>query len=81
MPETVLSVISGFGSSPLAFRLDPKIFNGTEEFKVLSWENITGLVSAANIETNTTNARNVKLKFRPIINLPPFWPKQLPLPS
>ena len=72
MPETVLVAISGFCASPLAVRIDPKIFDGTEEFKVPSWENITGLVNSANIETTKTNARNVKLKFRHIISLPPF---------
>ena len=30
IPETVLVDISGFGSSPLAVRLDPKIFDVTE---------------------------------------------------
>ena len=72
MPETVLVAISGFGLSPLAVRLDTKIFYSTEEFKVPPWENITGLVNAANLATTTTNARNVKLKFRHIIALPSF---------
>ena len=72
MPETVLVAISGFGASPIAVRINPKIFDGTEEFKVPSWENIIGLANAANVATTTTNDRNVKLKFRHIITLPPF---------
>ena len=72
-PETVLVAISGFGSSPFAVRLDPKIFDSHEEFKVPSCSNITGLVNAANAATTTTNARNIKLKFRHIIALPPFF--------
>ena len=75
MPETVLVAISGFGSSPFAVRLDPKIFDGTEEFKVPSCSNITGLVNVANVATTTNNSRNVNLKFRHIIDLPPFLAK------
>ena len=72
MPETIVVAISGFGASPLAVRLDPKLFEDTKEFKVPSWESITGLANAANVATTTTNARNLKLKFRHIIALPPF---------
>ena len=75
MPETVLVAISGFGSSPLAVRLDPKIVDDTKEFKVPSWENITGLFNATNLAATKTNARNVKLNFRHIIALPPFLAK------
>ena len=75
MPETVLVAISGFGASPLAVRIDTKIFDGTEEFRVTSCTNITGLVNSANVATTTTNDRNVKLKFRHIITLPPFLAK------
>ena len=75
MPETVLVAFSGFEASALAVHIDPKIFNGTKEFKVPSWEKITGLVNTANLATTTTNVRNVKLKFRHIIALPPFLVK------
>ena len=75
MTETIFVVISGFGASPLAVRLDPKVFDNTKEFKVPSWASITGLDNAANVATTTTNARNLKLKFRHIIALPPFLAK------
>ena len=75
MPETIFVAISDFGASPLAVRLNPKLFKDTKEFKVPSWESITGLVNAANVATTTTNARNPKLKFRHIIALPPFLAK------
>ena len=75
MPETIFVAISGFGASPLAVRLDPKSFNNTEEFKSPLRESITGLANAANVATTTTKARNLKLKFRHIIALPPFLAK------
>ena len=75
MPETIFVAISGFGASPLAVRLDPKHFDDTEEFKVPSWASITGVTNAANVATTTTNARNLKLKFRHIIALPLFLAK------
>ena len=75
MPETIFVAISGFGASPLAVRLDPKMFDDTEEFKVPSWESITGLANSANVATTTTNTRNLKLKFRHIIALPLFLAK------
>ena len=75
MPETIFVAISGFGASPLAVRLDSKLFYDTEEFKVPSWASITGLANIANVATTTTNARNLKLKFRHIISLPPFLSK------
>ena len=55
MPETVLVAISGFGASPLAFRIDQKIFDGTEEFKVTSWANITDLVNSTNLANTIIN--------------------------
>ena len=75
MPETVLVAISDFGAYPLGFCIDPKIIDGTKELKVILWANITGLVNAANVATTTTTARNVKLKFRHIIAIPPFLAK------
>ena len=72
MPETIFVAISGFGASPLAVLLNPKLYNNTKEFKVPSWASITGLANAANVATTTTNARNLKLKFRHIIAHPPF---------
>ena len=74
-PETIFVAISGFGASPLAVRLASKHFNDTEEFKVPSWASITGLANAANVATTTNNARNLNLKFRHIIALPPFLAK------
>ena len=56
----------------IAVRLDPICFDDTKEFKVPSWASITGLPNAATVATTTTNARNLKLKFRHIIALPPF---------
>ena len=75
MPETIFVTISGFGASPLTVRLDPKNFDDTEDFKVTSLESITRLANAANVSTATTNARNIKMKFRHIIALPPFLAK------
>ena len=75
MPKTIFVAISGFGASPLAVRLDPKRFDDTEEFKVTSWASIAGLANAANVATIPTNARDLKLKFRHIIALPPFLAK------
>ena len=73
--ETIFVAILGFGASPLAVRLDPKMFDDTKEFKFPSWTGITGLANDANVATTTTNARNLKLKFRHIIDLPPFLAK------
>ena len=75
MPETIFVAISGFGASPLAVRLDPKLFDDTKEFKVPSWASITGISNADIVETTATNARKLKLKFRYIIYLPPFLAK------
>ena len=36
---------------------------------------MTGLANATNVATTTTNARNIKLKFCPVIALPPFLAK------
>ena len=72
MPETIFFAISGFGASPLAVRLNPIFFDNTEYFKVPSWASINGLANATNVATTTNNARNLNLKFRHIIALPPF---------
>ena len=75
MPETIFVAISGYDAPPSRSLLDPKFFDNTEEFKVLSWASITRITNAANVETTTTNARNLKLKFRHIITLTPFLAK------
>ena len=74
-PDNTIVAFSGLTSSPLSVRLDPDIFVPTEEFRVPSWESMSAITDLASVAATTATNRNVVMKFRSIIAIPPLLTK------
>ena len=74
IPDNVIVTISDFGASSQLVQFNPDIFAFIDEFRVLTWVNITG-IDTASVSTTIANTRNVLMKFHHIITISLFLTK------